>query len=82
MKSFKSFTMILLILIPFFLTSCTKDELSNEGNSGLALPSFLLNYVNAENHSSVKIKANLSVPVKDSWLNENNKFGHLCFDRK
>lgn len=75
MKSFSKLAILLILSLPYFLSSCTKDELSSEGVSS-TLPSFLSNYGNTENHSSVKVKADLSIPVKESWLNEKIKFGH------
>ncbi|HMT69472.1 MAG TPA: PQQ-binding-like beta-propeller repeat protein [Saprospiraceae bacterium] len=75
MKSFTKLVILLILSLPYFLGSCTKDEFNTEGVSA-ALPSFLSNYANTENTSAVKIKADLSNPVKDAWIKEDIKFGH------
>lgn len=75
MKTFKFLIAVLVLSIPYFLVSCTKDELSDQPNNSSS-PSFLSAYANPQNTSSVKVKADFLKQVKDSWLKEDIKFGH------
>lgn len=76
MNTFKIFRVLVIILLPFLLKSCAKEEI-NAGTGNTLLRDFIFPFATKENHSAINIKADLSTPVKESWLNSDIKFGHF-----
>lgn len=71
LKKMRNIVYLIFTITIAFLTSCSKDGISDENNAS----SFLSVTVNELNHSAVKLKReNLEIP-KDSWLNEDIDFG-------